>query len=886
MAILMQVFAFAPWIMSQEGRRINLGFYLFCDFREKSHTQAYVRTFLGKVKELSAETSIIPAMFWLAAVVVVLMQFLSLLYAYVSVKGYSVVKGFDYMRAELLVLMIIVTGLMADLGLAAYAETEEGDLVSAFPFQIIIYYSLFIVFAAVWFLLGKMLETWDETARIIKLEREQKERYRKERKKRLYFPGRYSRLFYMILWKDLKSRRKDVFFLCISILLSTVFLFSGIGVRNVFSKSYAEAASGVLGLGLLEIMSDFLLAAVVVSVFLITVILSVYRKKRMGSTGVFHILGVRNRDFLVVWVLELACCFTISAAGGLAAGSLLLRLLCILVKKIYPSIGELGTAGWSAYIGAAGGVFIVFLFAAGFSHDMQAARRSKDVRGAMAQSEEMPGRYKYIWLGIGCAAAGGSILCYAQRRAAESIVILSIFMLGMLVIIYNFWGARLQEGKKRLSEYFRRLPELHMLRHRYATSARYVGILAMLHIYFMFFFVMKTVSGVIATEPENLYPYDYVLLANSKDAELIEELRSQCKGEITAFPMVRATTIDNTERIDPPRKIIEQQGQNIGISESTYRKLKELAGEALQKELGLDAEGESIYIVYQQDQASRAKPLDWYMLTTSPYLHAGLPLTAYDVDHYEKYYPKRRIAGEEAGSLIGCFKQGKYENLVVFSDDYFERVKDDWRMTDRDTGEPVNGSGPDLDERIYEGPTQLVLANVPAEYREHADEIVGRFRRVHEYDEALDPLVDSAYSREEAVGKRQMEHVLEIVVNGFICMMLLIVSLLLLYMKVELEIPEVKARYQFMERIGMGQKERIRIEKKEIDRFVKIPLGIAVPVSLVFTVIVFWLRDFDRQDVSAYGVYGGGICLLYILVQLAVMKYLQYKTIRKVETHR
>lgn len=884
MALLIQVSVLVPWIMTREGKRISIGVYLFRDFRGKSHAQTYIHTFLGNVRELSGEASLIPAMFWFIAVLSVMIQLLSLFYAYASVKEYSVINGFGGMRAGLLVLLIIAVGLMSSVGFSEYAETQEGGVVAVFPFQIIVYYSLFIVLDAFWMLLGIMLETWDETARIARLEKEQKKLYRKERKERLYFPGRYSKLFYLILWKNLKSRQKYVLFLCLSVFLSTLFLFSGIGIRNVFGSIYNEAASGALGLGLLEIMGDFLLAAVVVSVFLITTILSAYRKKRMGSTGVFHILGVRSRDFFVFWILELAGCFIVSVTGGMAAGSLLLRLLCLLVRKAYPSIGSLGTAGWSVYAGTTGGILIFFLFAFGFSHDMQTAQRSKDIRGAMVQSEEMPGRYKYVWLETGCAIAVCSIWCYTQRRAAESIAVLSIFLMALLIIIYNFWGAWLEESEKRVGDYLRTLPQMHMLRHRFGTSARYVGILVIIHIYFLFFFVMKVTSGIIAAEPEDLYPYDYVLLANSKDAELADEFGSQCKGEVTAYPMVRATTIDNTERLDPPRKIIEQQGQNIGISESTYRELKKLTGQEVKKDLGLDAEGESIHIVYQQDQASRAKPLDWYMLTTRPYLHVGQPLTNYDVDNYEKYYPKKKIAGEEVTSLIGCFKQGKYENLVVFSDAYFEKVKDNWKTTDRYTGEPIEESNADLNGNIYEGPTQLLLINVPEEYAGKADELVKRFREAHVYDESLDPLVDSAYSKETAVSRRQMERVFEITVNSFICIMLLAVSLLLLYMKVEMEVPSMKARYQFMDRIGMRQKERIRAEKKEIARFVKIPLGIAVPLSLVFTVIVFQLRDFSGQDISAYGLYGGGICLIYVFAQLTVMKYLQYKTIRKVET--
>ena len=175
-------------------------------FQGKKPYEGIYTYILGNSKELSGESYLIPAMFWLIAVVIVMMQLLSLLYAYASVKEHFVVRGFGYMRTELLVLVILAVGLMTDLGYGAYAQTDQGDLVSVFPGQILGFYSLFIVLAGVWILAGKMFETWDETARIVKQEREQKELYRKERKKRLYFPGRYSKLYYAILWKDLKSR--------------------------------------------------------------------------------------------------------------------------------------------------------------------------------------------------------------------------------------------------------------------------------------------------------------------------------------------------------------------------------------------------------------------------------------------------------------------------------------------------------------------------------------------------------------------------------------------------------------------------------------------------------------------------------------------------------
>ena len=74
---------------------------------------------------------------------------------------------------------------------------------------------------------------------------------------------------------------------------------------------------------------------------------------------------------------------------------------------------------------------------------------------------------------------------------------------------------------------------------------------------------------------------------------------------------------------------------------------------------------------------------------THPNLHIGQPLFGFDTMEYQTYYPVRTITGSETSSLIGAFKQGKYENLIVFSDAYFDKINDCWTTTDMNTGEKV-----------------------------------------------------------------------------------------------------------------------------------------------------------------------------------------------------
>ena len=142
--------------------------------------------------------------------------------------------------------------------------------------------------------------------------------------------------------------------------------------------------------------------------------------------------------------------------------------------------------------------------------------------------------------------------------------------------------------------------------------------------------------------------------------------------------MVRVTNVDNSEKLDDARAVIMPQGQHIGISETTYKELNKALGKKSEK-MNLSADGKEIYIIYQQDKSTKAHPLDYLNSRKEPYLHIGQPIESYGFLDREKIYPTRTVKGEKTDILTGAFRQGSEENLVVFSDEYFEKVQDDWK---------------------------------------------------------------------------------------------------------------------------------------------------------------------------------------------------------------
>ncbi len=881
---IMQIYFFFPWI-KLEGKRCTIHLYFLRGLQTKNHLQLYKDAFIANesLKYVTDNTGALAEMFWIFTGALIGLQVLCFLY--------FIWRFFsERFRTPLLAVQLAIGSVGCTIiWLLGSDDSGMWDARRAGvkpPVSVVvnIYVGIYIGLMATWLLAGVLEEQKSEIAAYQEKERA----FKRERKKRLYFPGKYSKLYYRMLWKNLKFRKKDWILLDLAGVVATSALFVGLGIYQIFSGSYGEN-HGLLGPGLAETMKDFLVIMTLIMLFMLTSVLIFYRRKRMTDTGLYRLLGIRSRSLRNAWIGELLICFVTSVAVGLLIGSVCLYLLQVALQSGVQTLGKLGNVGVSAYLGTILLMILISLFAFGFSREVQSMKGSADLRGQAAGSERMPGRHRILVTALVAVPAIYAVIRYGQRRTAESIVVLSIFLLCMYGIMHQMGAVYLDDEKRHKNHYLEHLPFSHMIPYRYQTTIRYLTLFVVIHVCVLFFFTMKLVSNHIATDVEELYPYDYVYLANSGDDEFFQKLEKTCGAEIEKFPMIRATTIDNTERLERPGEIPAQQGQNIGISESTYRELKELAGESYKEDLGLDDDGKKLYIVYQQDQGMKAKPIDWYMMEKLPYVHIGQPLLAYNALQYQKYYRQREIAGEERSSLIGAFRQGKYENLIVFSDAYFDEVKDNWKTEDAYTGEkivPENADNGADDINIKEGPTQLVLVNIPdlsEENLKNADAVMKEFQKKHSYDESFDPMVKSVYDKVSSLHQRELERLMEEIVSAFVILVLSLIGMLMLHMKVEMELPEMEARYQFMIRIGMRKKARLKAEGLEVSRFFWIPLLIVGPVIVLYTIVAFIVRIFKVTDIVHYLMGAVIVWSIYLLIQFANMKRLQRKVRKKVE---
>ena len=404
--------------------------------------------------------------------------------------------------------------------------------------------------------------------------------------------------------------------------------------------------------------------------------------------------------------------------------------------------------------------------------------------------------------------------------------------------------------KNNPEKYYRNLLINDQFYNRFRTTTRYILAFSLISFLACFSSGFQIIGIVNAQQPDELFPYDIMCLADENDTKYFDGLKKDSDIEIHEYPMVRVTNLDKTERFERISEITIQ-GQQIGISESTYHELKKAIDPSyVSKDLGLKDDGSNVYVVHQQDRSIKAQPVDWRYNKSKPDLHIGVPCIRV-LDEYHGTYCEKDIAGEEIASITGCYSTPKCENIIVFSDRYFEKAQDEWMNVDVATGYSVEAfmafMGDDAEPLLVQGPTKLVLINTDEFHVKELDKELDTMEKDHQYIGNYDSSVHFHYSSENAIKQMVVERAARISINISIMTIFLLVGILLLYSKCQMELKEKKGRDKFLRSMGMPVKERIRILKREISVFVVYPAIILIVSSVVFVAGTYRVRMYNSE---------------------------------------
>ena len=663
-------------------------------------------------------------------------------------------------------------------------------------------------------------------------------------------------LLIRIIARDYKGYRREMFALIVCEAVFLALIYTCAASYQKFTKAYSSELFILFQEG--DVGSIFASAGLFLlfSGLIVTMtILVSYLRKRIPDYVLLRRIGITGKDMRRMILSECGIAYSFSVIIGFALGIAMCRgLEIILAKTIHENV-KLGGSAWFTYPVICACVLIMFLLGFAFLMELEGDFLLITGSGNNSAGEKLTGRLTLPLMLLGILLSVGSAMSYRKLYNHENPVYIVVFLLGLYLFGRNLAAIiLLREKRERSDRYYSRLLLNNRFYFRLSTISRYVLIYSALSAVTCFYIPLQIAAIIHSESTETLFPYDFVCMADDNEDALIGELKMLSDAEITEYPMVRVTTALKTERLgaatDKPI-----QGQQIGISESTYHSLKKAVDDNyINRDLHLDENGDDVYIVHQQDKSVKAQPVDWYYGKSRPNLHIGLPCVHADFFNGNTTFYEKRVAGEEIGSLIGCYSTEKNENIIVMSDKAFSKAQNEWKRTDAVTGLSDESAKAYFgnEDKEYEplhiqGPTKLVLVKVGPENYGSVEKKLEEREEAHLYIGNYDSTVKFHYSSETAARDINTSRSTRMILCFCMLSAFLLMKALILYAMCQMEREERCKRDRFLSSVGATVKLRKKIVRREILVFYVLPLIIMCITAVVFSSAVYSARMYSPE---------------------------------------
>lgn len=250
-----------------------------------------------------------------------------------------------------------------------------------------------------------------------------------------------------------------------------------------------------------------------------------------------------------------------------------------------------------------------------------------------------------------------------------------------------------------------------------------------------------------------------------------------------------------------------------------------------------------------------------------PHLRSG-SIRYYDLQSRDELYPPYKIKSQEKLVLTGMFHGGDQENIVVFSDAYFEQQQK--LVLDRLDKEP--------------SPTQLVtIRTSKSMYPEIADRLED-FTKKNVSDSAWDAAILPCYEKQVRQHLAEGERFFKEIAFSAVIVSLLICSLFIFYLKYSLEVTELRRRDEMLDAIGMNGKDRLRLLHQELSAHSWWTLLSAAAVSAIFFIELPVMRMFSSKESGIYYMILLMILTGYIFIYAIGIHLLEKHIIKMIQT--
>ncbi len=583
---------------------------------------------------------------------------------------------------------------------------------------------LFVSIASLFEYVGfRFLDEWYEQLAAYHEVKRQEREAKLRRKKALYFPGRYPKELTILIWENFRESMSDGILLIVGGALTASFLIVSFGV---FLTAGAIPQIPGIPRWLLRLQGIFQGATVMIiflCVLLMYNLISNYSKVRNREYRTFLVLGIRTRTIYLLFAVEFGVSMILSAVTGLCSGGLVYTLIRHVLKDriALPPFFSIEVLGWGGI-----GFLLILVFATMLNQENILRMGNSTV---LYEEKKRQRRFRMLFggglsLGFGCLNWGKMLYDDIHGRPD-----CWIYFCGDRFVYDSdrMYGSECKKAAGNQDKLLRNIIWKKEWRYRFKKNRWSIYVMLVVHICVLSFEGVPLIGAVITPQASDQLPYDIVSMVYDQDMDRVKAVMDTYDVDVQIYPMVRVSSISgNSSLQQDERSVNTEQGAYIGITEDTYRSLKEALGE---KSKDLDLKDGEIYTVYQQNVSMPSRSLDYSGSRTGNYLRFGQPLFYYSVDRKHELFQGHKETGRERDLLIGMLGEGEQEHLVVFSDEEFERGYTKIREKNEENLPILREQGElaweqylmEHEDNLTDGPTNLILWDVP---KEQYDDVV------------------------------------------------------------------------------------------------------------------------------------------------------------------
>lgn len=637
-----------------------------------------------------------------------------------------------------------------------------------------------------------------------------------------------------VFWKGFWKNKKNYFLMSLSGMLLISILFSTTALVNFLNLI-------ITGEEMDMVMSYAMTASFLTVYFLLEVLLVLsmicYMRTRAKEYAMLQVMGLKKKHRMRFVGLEYLLIVVASMTGGILIGIVESLGIQKILENLYPQKAAEMFIGFSPYKTTLINGFVEFIFLFIICDELLACLGVSEVLNMGVKTGKKPKEHPIMWK-VGmvlCLAPLFILQTYWGRTSKMFPVILSI--IGIYLLYVSVGGVILQRIRKKESKYYKVISWLNTWYFRFYHNINMMFIVTILIFATVFSYSLPLLDS-LYMNPEEKYPYDLVWMAHEEDRPLVEELENKYGITVKEESCIQLVTPD--------------KGTHTGIPASEYEKMT--GKKAALKE-------DEIYIVYQRDRGFwnslgmdfGAKDPRIHIGISESYLWINTPMAGIIPSaRFDTKYPAVKSIDE---TITGIFSSSNDENIVVFSDEYYNKVKEKAK-----------------------GPKLILMMDIPEGKEAVVEEIEHYTNRA-----VYDGTATRIYEKRELMAADELNKLVGM--TAYLISLILIIgcSVFVTLIKIGNDSDEMEQKYNFYYLMGMKEKKRRGGIVKECMMTVWLPIVIGLIIGGLFAGVELYLRHFDVKWTLYYA--AGMVVMLVIIAVIygAVSLGINHSMIKKAE---